>query len=563
VAPIPPDVASDPDGLADRVLSGRYRLNRIIASGGMATVWEGTDQLLARRVAIKILHPHLARNEAFVRRFRGEAVAAARLAHPSIVSVYDTVEDQGLNAIVMELVSGTTVRADLDEHGPLQLHAVLAIGTQVADALGAAHASGLVHRDVKPANILLSADGRVLVADFGIAKAAQGVDLTEAGSMVGTAKYLSPEQVDGSGIIDGRSDLYSLGIVLYEALTGTAPFVGENDVSTALARLNREPIPPRNYRTDIPEGVEQVVLRAMARRPEDRFADTTAMRRALLSAGADPSRAQSVARAAVAAASGEHPPARHVGPLPGPATVPIPPPIGPQLHAPPHAGGPITPSPPPSFTRIPPQPPLPPPGSTGELLPPLAAPRRRGRVVALLTAAAVIVALGTGAIVWLNGGLRSDTAPTSLSITSAAAYDPAGDDNGSENNADAPKVLDGNPDTAWTSQIYRAPDLAKGGVGIVLDLHDAHHVSSVDLTTAVGGWNASIYLLDSTTLPGGIDGWGDPHGSIRNAPTGAANVTVDGTTGKAVLIWFTRLAPITDRPDRFNVEVSAVSVRGT
>jgi len=179
----------------------------------MAQVFEATDEVLARRVAVKILHPHLSTDQAFVRRFRAEAVSAARLTHPSIVSVYDTVEDDGVNAIVMELVSGTTLRADIDAHGPLQLSAVLAIGTQVADALGAAHANGLVHRDVKPANILLSADGRVLVADFGIAKAAQSSDNTDNGAMVGTAKYLAPEQVNGQSV-DGRTDVYALGIVL-------------------------------------------------------------------------------------------------------------------------------------------------------------------------------------------------------------------------------------------------------------------------------------------------------------------------------------------------------------
>ena len=136
--------------LTGRVLAGRYRLNRPIASGGMAQVYEATDETLARRVAVKVLHPHLALDHAFVQRFRAEAVAAARLTHPSIVSVYDTVVDGEVNAIVMELVRGTTLRADIDAHGPLQLSAVLAIGTQVADALAAAHAAGLVHRDVKP-----------------------------------------------------------------------------------------------------------------------------------------------------------------------------------------------------------------------------------------------------------------------------------------------------------------------------------------------------------------------------------------------------------------------------
>src|SRR6478735_4262822 len=273
----PPDAGSSGAPLTGRLMVGRYRLNRAIASGGMAEVWEATDETLARRVAVKLLHPHLARDESFVRRFRAEAVAAARLAHPSIVSVYDTFSADGMEAIVMELVVGTTMRADLDQHGPMRLEAVLAIGTQVADALGAAHASGLVHRDVKPANILLTADGRVLVADFGIAKAAEGNDLTVAGAMVGTAKYLAPEQVEG-GAIDGRADLYSLGVVLYEALTGTPPFVGETDAATALQRLHRYPTEPRQLRPEIPVPVEAVVMQAMSRAPSDRFATAAAMR---------------------------------------------------------------------------------------------------------------------------------------------------------------------------------------------------------------------------------------------------------------------------------------------
>ncbi|MGI8756485.1 MAG: protein kinase domain-containing protein, partial [Acidimicrobiales bacterium] len=280
-----------PEGdLGGRLLAGRYRINRAIASGGMAEVWEATDQVLTRRVAVKLLHRHLANDASFVRRFRAEAIAAARLAHPSIVSVYDTFSEDGLEAIVMELVVGTTLRADLDEHGPLRLDALLAIGTQVADALGAAHASGLVHRDVKPANILLSADGRVLVADFGIAKAAEGADLTSDGSMVGTAKYLAPEQVEGTPL-DGRADLYALGVVLYEAATGTAPFVAETDAGTALARLHRDPTPPRQLRQEIPSSVEAVVLQAMARNRDLRFSDAAAMRAALVRAGADPAHA--------------------------------------------------------------------------------------------------------------------------------------------------------------------------------------------------------------------------------------------------------------------------------
>ncbi|MCB0969916.1 MAG: serine/threonine protein kinase, partial [Acidimicrobiales bacterium] len=281
----PPPAGAPPEQLAGRLLAGRYRLNRPIASGGMARVWEATDETLARRVAVKLLHDHLARDESFVQRFRAEAVAAARLSHPAIISIYDTFSIDGLEGIVMELVVGTTMRADLDAHGPMRLDAALAIGTQVADALGAAHASGLVHRDVKPANILLATDGRVLVADFGIAKAVEGNDLTSAGTMIGTAKYLAPEQVQGEPI-DGRADLYALGVVLYEALCGTPPFVADTDAATALARLQRDPTAPSAHRPEVPAAVEAVILQALARQPDQRFASAAAMGRALRSAGA-------------------------------------------------------------------------------------------------------------------------------------------------------------------------------------------------------------------------------------------------------------------------------------
>ncbi len=213
------------DSLTGRLIGGRYRLDRLIATGGMAQVWEATDETLARKVAVKLLHPHLAADESFVERFRREAVAAARLSHPAIVSIYDTCSDGDVEAIVMELVHGSTLREYLNEHGALEPGQAVAILAEVADALDTAHRSGVVHRDIKPANILLSTDGRVLVADFGIAKA--GSDLTATNTTLGTAKYLAPEQVEG-GAVDARTDVYALGVVLYEALCGRAPFVGRH-----------------------------------------------------------------------------------------------------------------------------------------------------------------------------------------------------------------------------------------------------------------------------------------------------------------------------------------------
>ncbi|MEO7556824.1 MAG: protein kinase, partial [Acidimicrobiales bacterium] len=242
------------DGLAGRLLAGRYRLDALIASGGMAQVWEATDRVLTRPVAVKILHAHLAADDTFVERFRREAIAAARLAHPSIVAIYDTCSENGMEAIVMELVRGTTLRHLLDERRTLDASEAVGVIGQVADALDVAHKAGVVHRDVKPANILLSNDGRVLVADFGIAKAAEVSDLTGTGTTLGTVKYLSPEQVEGANV-DARTDVYALGVVLYECLCGRPPFVADTEAATALARLHQEPMRPRNVKASVPKPI--------------------------------------------------------------------------------------------------------------------------------------------------------------------------------------------------------------------------------------------------------------------------------------------------------------------
>src|SRR5438105_12794168 len=196
----------------------------------MAEVWEGRDEILDRPVAVKVLHPRLAGNAEFQERFRLEAVSAARLSHPNVVSTYDAGIDNDVAYIVMELVPGRTVRELLRDEGPLSPAQAIAIAGAVADALDYAHRAGIVHRDVKPANILVTEDGRVKVADFGIAKAASDADLTQAGTMLGTAKYLPPEQVEGR-TQDRRSDVYGLGVVLYEMLCGRPPFTGDSHMA--------------------------------------------------------------------------------------------------------------------------------------------------------------------------------------------------------------------------------------------------------------------------------------------------------------------------------------------
>ncbi len=266
--------------MAGATLGERYQLIAPIAAGGMAQVWSARDLDLNRDVAVKLLHPHLLTDDGFVTRFRREAVAAARLSHRSIVSVYDTLSGPRLEAIVMELVDGRTLREALDEEGALPVRRVLDIGQEIAEALSAAHAAGLVHRDIKPANIMIRSDGRVLVTDFGIAKAADDADLTTTGTLLGTAKYLSPEQVTGEPV-DPRSDLYSLGVVLFEALAGTVPFRANTDAATALARIREAPPSVRRYRANVPPAVEQVILRLMARDITHRYASAQDVAQAL------------------------------------------------------------------------------------------------------------------------------------------------------------------------------------------------------------------------------------------------------------------------------------------
>jgi serine/threonine-protein kinase len=269
-----------------QLLGGRYRLDALIARGGMAEVWAATDRELERTVAIKVLHPHLADEASFRRRFRTEAVAIARLSHPNIVAIHDTCSDDGTDAIVMELVRGRTLRDYLDERGRLDPVEVAHIGAEVASGLTCAHDHGIVHRDVKPGNIMLTDDGRVLVTDFGIAKLLDSADVTGTATLVGTVKYLAPEQLE-AGPIDGRADLYALGAVLYESLCGQPPFERDSPSATALARLVSDADPPSTRAPGLSPVLDPVLGRCLARNPEERYATAAELRVALLTVPAD------------------------------------------------------------------------------------------------------------------------------------------------------------------------------------------------------------------------------------------------------------------------------------
>ena len=247
------------------VIAGRYRLDEHRAHGGMADVWRATDLSLNRTVAVKLLKPHLATEGTVAERFRREALVAAGLNDPHVVTVHDAVEDNGRQAVIMEFVDGKSLRETLDKQGALSLSLTVRIGIGVCAALDAAHRAGIIHRDVKPGNILITKDGRVMLTDFGIAKAlTSDQDLTNENIMMGTAKYLSPEQVLGDEL-GPAADIYSLGLVMYECLAGKVPFMGSSDTETALARLKKDPTSLHTLKPDLPRVVLDVIHKMLAR----------------------------------------------------------------------------------------------------------------------------------------------------------------------------------------------------------------------------------------------------------------------------------------------------------
>src|SRR5918992_1380187 len=301
--------------MAEDLIAGRYELEQKVGSGGMSKVYRAHDRLLERTVALKILHEHYSKDDEYIERFRREARAVAQLTHPNVVTVIDRGEHEGRQFIVFEFIDGENLKQLVEREGPLPPRQVVELGLQIASALGSAHARGVVHRDVKPQNVILTDEGRPKVTDFGIARSSDVESVTLTGTVMGTSEYLAPEQARGE-LVDFRSDVYSLGVILFELSAGEVPFRGENPVSVAMRHLH-EPVPSvRERRPDVPARLDAAIRRAMAKDPEERFgsmdeliAELEACRRALgegeetivLPAPARPRRARRSARRLVRA----------------------------------------------------------------------------------------------------------------------------------------------------------------------------------------------------------------------------------------------------------------------
>ncbi|HEY2776649.1 MAG TPA: protein kinase [Gaiellaceae bacterium] len=421
------------------VLADRYELEELVGTGGMSSVYRAHDRLLDRKVALKILHSHYSRDEDYVERFRREARSVASLSHPNIVTVIDRGEHDDRQFIVFEYVEGENLKRLIERRGPAPEPNALELGIEIARGLAFAHQQGLIHRDVKPQNVLLNGDGRAKVTDFGIARSLDVQHgMTQTGTVLGTSDYIAPEQAQGQRV-DEHSDVYSLGVVLYELLTSEVPFPGENFVAVAMRHINEEPPSVLDKRPDVSPRLDAAVRRAMAKRPEDRFptmdafcAELEACLAELQAAGTQ------LARPVVARPRRQHRPPR--------------------------------------FSAWP--------------------------LILALVVLAAAVAVGAVLILRNhNGGTPSGgSSGGPVQLRGIGAYDPIGGDG--EHDADAPNATDGNPSTYWPTESYRtAPSLGKAGVGLVLDAGKRVDLHQLSFTTSTPGLTAEILAGNSPGGP--------------------------------------------------------------
>ncbi|MGB0092046.1 MAG: protein kinase [Solirubrobacteraceae bacterium] len=479
--------------LLGTTLNGRYRLEARIGAGGMSTVYRALDETLQRQVAIKLMNREVATDSDQLERFRREARWVAQLSHPHIVGVIDAGEDEGRPYIVFEYVEGETLKERIRRMGRLPIAEAVAYGIEIARALGAAHARHIVHRDVKPQNVLIDEEGSAKVTDFGIARTLDEEGLTADGRVLGTTDYVSPEQALGQPVT-GQSDLYSLGVVLYEMLTGEVPFKGESQVAVAMKHVREELPDVQAMRPEVSAALAAVVDNATAKRVEDRYAND-----AELIADLEDVLAIETARAGTA--TGEV------------TTVLRTLPAGTQQRVP--------------F-------------------------RVRHRAFAVVVLVVVLAAVGGGAA-WLatrahhGTGKLSVTAPsrslTQVSLLGSAAqgFNPLGSP--TDEHPDAELAIDNQPDTFWHTQIYYDRKLDKLGTGIYVDAKPGTTASVLQIITSTPGFTVSIYARNN---PPPIQ-WPDPGWAQVSATTKIASnkqeipLTSGSTRYRYYLVWITNL----------------------
>ena len=490
----------------------------------MARVWAATDTVLNRAVAVKILHSHLRDDSAVAMRFRLEARNVARLDHHAVVTVYDTVTTEAVDAIVLEHVEGETLRERLDRDGRVSSAETARLAVELCGALDAAARVGVVHRDIKPANILLQTEviggeGTVKVADFGIAKTDQG-DLTADDLTVGTASYVAPEQLLGLPV-DGRSDQYALAVVLYECLAGHLPFTGDTAEARAEARLHRDPVPLSSAAPDVPDAMSDAIMTSLSREASHRFASSGQLGAALRDA-----------------ARTNRPPQ----PAPRP-TAPV-----------------TTGTTPPVPRRSTPRP----------------AARNEGHPLAVgLFVAAILLVVAAVALLVI-AAQTSDDQPRAqpaidgqpattdvgpLAIASVTPFDPQGTGPPGENDELAELTIDGDRESAWRTERYQVADFGlKTGVGLQVDLTDSQQLDRIEIDSPTDGWAAEVYVFERSAEVAAFDPDSAAAVATVSGVGGDARIPLDGVTGESVLIWVTDLG---QGPEQYRFDVSEVRLLGS